>query len=151
MTDPAAAIESNAGVYTYHCLCNTLLFSTRYEIESLPTRAEPALDNAIILPIRNNKTSGSDLDVEDADDSRLSTVTFLHNMTASQKPMVVRREDGFERRTPVRCHRCQLTIGYWLDDTTQDIFYSLPGALMKTRDMEAGRLPPKPAWAAVES
>jgi hypothetical protein len=38
-------------IHTYHCLCNTLLLATTHPLASLPRRAPPSLDSAIILPL----------------------------------------------------------------------------------------------------
>ena len=76
------------------------------------------------------------------------------NILLNGKPIIVRREDGFEKRYVVKCSRCKLDLGYYLDwnqfddgehgdrmDVRDDVLYILPGALLRTDDMEAGRKP----------
>lgn len=70
--------------------------------------------------------------------------------------MLVRREDGFEKRWLLRCGRCRLVVGYRLDwnqfaeggaggeevgkrGRRDDVLYLLPGAVMTTEDMKAGK------------
>lgn len=57
-------------------------------------------------------------------------------------------EDGFEKRSFAKCRRCDLKIGYWLDKSQfsdgengvrSDVLYVLPGGLMSTEDMKAGK------------
>lgn len=38
--------------------------------------------------------------------------TTLLNLVQDPKPIIVRREDGFEKRSLWRCGRCSLVIGY---------------------------------------
>lgn len=54
-------------------------------------------------------------------------------------PVVVRREDGFEKRVLHRCVRCRTIIGYTLEDKSKggDVFYVLPGWLQTTEAMAA--------------
>ena len=75
---------------------------------------------------------------------------------ADQNPMIIRREDGFEKRTLVRCERCRLTVAYRLDadhfedserEAGQDTLYVLPGALVDTEGMMADKTPEVPTWA----
>lgn len=70
--------------------------------------------------------------------------------------MIIRREDGFERRILVRCERCRLVVGYKLDgdhfedssrEAGAETLYVLPGALVDTAGMMADKTPDQPAWA----
>ncbi|KAI9709874.1 MAG: hypothetical protein M1812_007582 [Candelaria pacifica] len=82
-------------------------------------------------------------------------------MTLDRKPVVVRREDGFEKRVLWRCGRCRLVVGYQLDEvhykTTTGVavrkegdgiegvgrvkvVYLLPGSLLTTEEMRAGKV-----------
>ena len=123
----------------YHCLCTTLIVATKYELEALPTRALPALDGAIILPLQPREQD-----------------VILQNVVSDSKAVIIRREDGFEKRKLLRCNRCSLVLGYQLDQThfatqdvsAEDIAYILPGALMSTEDMRAENMPIEPGWAS---
>ena len=125
--------------------------TTNHNLTSLPTRAEPALDLAMILPLNENGGDG-----ENATEKH----TSLHNVVFGRTPIVVRREDGFEKRTLVRCRRCELVVAYNLssgDDDEQvggggsareerDVVYILPGALVSTEDMKVGKMPVPAVW-----
>src|SRR5277367_6278495 len=43
--------KSQPQINTYHCICTTLLLATTHTLSSLPHRAEPALDKALILAL----------------------------------------------------------------------------------------------------
>jgi hypothetical protein len=119
-----------AGVQTYHCLCTTLILTSPYNIEQLPTRRGPA-DQAHILPF-----SGSSDNVLES---------RLQNVTSDRRPMIVKRDDGFEKRLFMRCDRCRLLLGYRLgdNDDAPNVVYLLPGGLTSTGQMqEEGRSPP---------
>ena len=121
---------------TYHCLCTTFILATNHDLASLPTRAEPALDQAKILPVSTEHT-------------------ILQNVIKEEPQMVIRRGDGFEKRTLLRCNRCDLVVGYKLDQAhfaegdikAEEVVFILPGALTSTEDMKTGKTPAAPAWA----
>lgn len=129
-----------ATAQTYHCLCTTLILATIHKLESLPVRAEPALDQAKILPVNTEHA-------------------IFHNVDQETKPVVIRRGDGFEKRILLRCKRCNLVIGYKLDEAqfgdgdipTESIVYILPGALMSTDEMKDGKMPATPGWAQLKT
>ena len=62
--------------------------------------------------------------------------------------MIIRREDGFEKRILLRCQRCDLIVGYRLDQAhfeqirgdvkADEVVYILPGGLMSTEEINAG-------------
>ena len=75
--------------------------------------------------------------------------------TIDRKAVVVRREDGFEKRWVWRCGRCRLGVGYSLeeggvgmggvadtrdgkDKEMQKVVYLLPGGLVGTKEMMEG-------------
>lgn len=105
----------------------------------------------MILPLNENGGDG-----ENATEKH----TSLHNVVFGRTPIVVRREDGFEKRTLVRCRRCELVVAYNLssgDDDEQvggggsareerDVVYILPGALVSTEDMKVGKMPVPAVW-----
>lgn len=145
--------------HTYHCLCSQLIFSSSLPLSQYSRRAGEGLDKAYILPLL---PSFSDVD-EDGDASGQSksleqpssasipagSVATLLNTSLDEKPMVVRREDGFEKRYLQRCGRCRLVVGYQLDKSQydgsksfgrrDDVVYILPGAVMSTEEMTQGK------------
>ena len=123
-------------IHTYHCICTALVLSTPYALDSLPIRSAPVQDQSAILPLAANPETKT-------------AESRLHNVTSDRKPIVIRREDGFEKRSVLRCHRCKLVIGYKLDgegiDT--DVAFILPGGLVTTEDMKKGIAASPPSWA----
>jgi len=114
-------------VYTYHCLCTSLLLASTHQLLSLPRRAPPAIDRAIILPLPPAPLP-SETDADKMEDSEPNTrtgatqsdvselgYTSLLSMTPDRRVTVIRREDGFEKRYLWRCGRCRLVVGYELD------------------------------------
>lgn len=76
--------------------------------------------------------------------------------TIDRRPVIVRREDGWEKRWVWRCGRCRLGVGYSLSDGVgvgtgtvtvegaekereMKVVYLLPGGLVGTREMMEGR------------
>ena len=122
-------------LYTYHCVCSTFLLCTPYALASLPRRAAPALDNAYILPLpphpsseqlSGESTSSLDPTPADADPTstsdnpatgetrggRILPSLLSENLIAARNIIIIRREDGFERRRVWRCGRCGVGWGY---------------------------------------
>jgi len=78
--------------------------------------------------------------------------TFMLNLNI-ETPLIIRGEEGFEKRWPLRCKRCKLVVGYQLDtsrfpqtETTtsgreEDVIYLLPGAVVPTEEMKEGKMP----------
>lgn len=72
--------------------------------------------------------------------------------------MVIRREDGFEKRVLLRCGRCRLVVGYRLDQSqlggdgdAEKVVYLLPGGLVTTEEMKSGKMPEREErWAGGE-
>ena len=71
----------------------------------------------------------------------------------SQAPLLIRSDEGIEKRYPLRCSRCKLMLGYQLDwgqfgametgkagqtRKREDVVYLLDGAVMTTEDMRKG-------------
>src|SRR5450432_3935847 len=59
-------------INTYHCLCTSLLLATTHTLSSLPRRAPPSLDSAIIVPLPpapQPSTSSPPSEPEGEDDS----------------------------------------------------------------------------------
>jgi hypothetical protein len=137
---------SDFAIETYHCVCSTLILATPYDLSQLPIRKAPAKDQATICAL------GSDKPEETSPANEEHGTSTLHNTTFDRKPLIVRREDGFEKRLSLRCTRCNLVVGYTVDDEstseTSRVVFLLPGGLMKTEDMKKGKRPQQPAWAA---
>ena len=114
-------------INTYHCICTTLILATTHNLETLPTRAAPVQDRSAILPLAPEGTAAT-------------PASSLHNVTEDRKPIVVRREDGFEKRDLLRCNRCNLPVGYKLVDSEAgaDVLYVLPDGLVTTEKMKEG-------------
>lgn len=114
-------------VSTYHCLCSELLLaSTTTPLKDLPRRQG---DGSYIC-----KSSGTHLTA---------------SVEVEAKPVVLKLEDGFEKRYLLRCGRCGVTVGYGLDlsqfEATKakigredDVVYLLEGGLLETEEMEKG-------------
>lgn len=160
-------------IHTYHCLCSTLLLATPYDLlprrradgssfssSSLPRRAPPALDRAYILPLplppNPTDPNGGLTRVVGTDDNTNNNggteraVTVLPSLlTAHVRPgrkvVVVRREDGFERRRVWRCGRCG--VGVWYEVLREGgdkgggggrVVYLVEGGLVETGEMGRG-------------
>ncbi|OJJ07115.1 hypothetical protein ASPVEDRAFT_155025 [Aspergillus versicolor CBS 583.65] len=131
-TEPklTAPSPSTLPITTHHCrFCATLLIATTRDLSRLPTRQKNAADSARILPLRNHtfpsSTTTSTQNPEDAQaqtesqepNGRQEHYTILLSTNArDRKPTLIRREDGFEKRFFLRCGRCRVTVGYFLDE-----------------------------------
>lgn len=157
--DNSRAIK-NSEAQTYHCLCSQLILSSNKPISQYAKRAGEGLDKAYILPLLSPFG-----DSDGHDDPTLQTterqgslpaglrttdgVTLLLNASLDPKPIIIRREDGFEKRYIQRCSRCRLIVGYQLDKShydgykstgrREDVLYILPDALMSTEEMTQGK------------
>lgn len=116
-------------------------------------------DTAIVLPLPSPETLLSpppDWDNNDDDDESgnplpVTGSTLLLGVVKDTKPVIVRRQDGFEKRVFSRCSRCALVVGYEIlnaggEDTdistgkgenpyTGKIIYILPAGLVSTERM----------------
>lgn len=77
-------------------------------------------------------------------DSGNSTGTVLpslltQNVRSARKVVVVRREDGFEKRRVHRCGRCGIAVGYEIvgqeGELNERVIYLLEGGLVVTEEM----------------
>ncbi|KAJ5126350.1 hypothetical protein N7476_009325 [Penicillium atrosanguineum] len=148
MTNPRLPIQ------TQHCrFCSHLLLSTTRSISTLPRRAGDGLDKAIILPL----PTSADGDADANTDSKTKHITLLLSTTIpDRRATLIRREDGIEKRILLRCGRCRVVVGYYLDkvhweeeaqaqaqaqaqvegeEEKPPAVYILPGALVGTEDM----------------
>lgn len=120
-------------INTYHCICTQVILATTASLETLATRV---VDNSYVVALPEPGEEG---------DYSTTLNTYL-----DEKPTVIRLEDGFEKRYFEKCSRCDLMVGYHLDrsqfDETKaqkgcrdDVIYFLPGGLVSTKDMSAGK------------
>jgi hypothetical protein len=135
-------------IQTQHCrFCSHLLLSTTRNISTLPRRSGDALDKAIILPLSTSTSS------EDAKTTQTQshTTLLLSTTIPDRRATLIRREDGIEKRILLRCGRCRVVMGYYLDSVHWDtpgqghgqgeekdeekVVYVLPGALVGTEDL----------------
>ena len=122
-------------ITTYHCLCTELVLASTVPLADLPKRQS---DNSTICKITSAETL-----VQGAS-------AFTASVDSNEKAVVLKLDDGFEKRYAVRCGRCGLMLGYRLDRSQfeemkekvgvrEDVVYVLSGALLKTEEMEGGR------------
>ena len=121
-------------IHTYHCICSELVLATFAPLSKLPKRKS---DAASICKVTN-----SDLPVPGG-------VVLSGSAFEKDSPMILNLEDGFEKRYPLQCRRCDLQIGYYLDKSQfgesedgvrADVLYTLPGGLISTEKMKAGKV-----------
>lgn len=134
--------------------------STSGSASSSASSSEDEADNPS-EPLREPKTGDS----RNAKISRAarsnSGYSLMLSTTLDRKPIIVRREDGFEKRWLWRCGRCKVVVGYQLDEvhfrtsesggygtggaaqekkrTREKVAYLLPGGLMTTSEMAQGK------------
>lgn len=176
-------------IRTQHCrFCNHLLLATTRTLSALPRRGEGAQDKAIIIPLEDGDGNGdadgdaeaeaeAEAEIEEQNQQgttatnakskakskrRMNHTTLLLSTTLpDRRPTLIRREDGIEKRILLRCGRCRVVVGYYLDkvhwDTTRKekgkgtdgekgegeerprppAVYVLPGAVVETEKMGA--------------
>ncbi|KAF7716372.1 Uncharacterized protein PECH_000157 [Penicillium ucsense] len=160
----STSTSSKLSIRTQHCrFCNHLLLSTTRDLATLPRRKSPGADAALILPLEKLR-SFSDEDepsTNTASSSKtLKHVTLLLSTTIpDRRATLIRREDGIEKRVLLRCGRCRVVVGYYLDrvhwpeghgqgqrdgdgdreerreEERPPAMYVLPGALVETKKM----------------
>lgn len=70
----------------------------------------------------------------------------LATLLPDAKPVIIRRDDGFEKRLLFKCGRCRVVVGYEIvpkslpppteDDDDEKVMYLLPGSLVGTEDLQ---------------
>lgn len=171
--------DTPSAIKTHHCrFCNHLLVATTRHLPSLPRRQEPARDAALILPLPVSNTDDEEEGEQEEEEEKkkkegngttTQTQTPAHKQRKTKprkgtdysillsttlpdrRPTLIRREDGFEKRLLLRCGRCRVGMGYFLDpvhfpdnyggedwDGDAKVVYLLPGALMETGVMVQG-------------
>jgi hypothetical protein len=141
--------QTTSNISTYHCLCSTLILVTPYDLGTLPRRKAPSQDHAIIFPLAGDKAEQIP-----GQEGKYAKST-LHNITTDRKGVIVRREDGFEKRVGIHCARCNLLIGYRIEQETktddEPVLFLLPGGLWTTKEMKEGLIPQQPSWATAKA
>ena len=143
-----ASFES---ITIYHCICTQLILASTHPLAQFPTRKG---DGSYICTTTTGTIPSPDESCHLADDS----------VSTDSDPVVLKLEDGFEKRYVLKCSRCDLTIGYQLDwsqfeqispdhrktGRREDVVYLLPGSLSMTEQMVEG-VGPDGVSAAVSS
>lgn len=146
-------------IHTYHCICTNLLFAGTKPLDDLPRRSGE-LDKAYILSLPSAARTADELEPPETDDV-LNRNTATHGQSyarlvstnVDRKPLIIRRDDGFEKRYLQRCGRCRVVVGYQLDwaqypeiegiaaatGLREDVVYLLPGGMLSTEEMVTGK------------
>ncbi|MCJ1250394.1 hypothetical protein MMC30_007622 [Trapelia coarctata] len=64
--------------------------------------------------------------------------SLLLNTTLDRRPVIVRREDGFEKRWVRRCGRCRTGVGYVLEEKGE-VVYLLEEGFVETEGLRVGQ------------
>jgi len=147
-------VLSNQNAHTYHCICSQIILATTTPLSKFSRRSGSALDKAVIVPLLTSSSTSVDND-EQPEVNKQSPVfessqcAILVGAVLDPNAIIIRREDGFEKRYLRRCERCRLVIGYHLDSSQYDgakgsgrrdgVVYILPGSLVSTEDMSEGK------------
>ncbi|QDS72632.1 hypothetical protein FKW77_002313 [Venturia effusa] len=133
--EPTAATPRD--LRTYHCLCTHLVLASNQPLDSLPRRS--TLDKAHIMHLTPSHASSP----------QYNDYAVLLSTTPDDKATIIRRTDGFEKMYMQRCGRCTTVVGYQLDKSQfpgekeegrkEDVLFVLPGGLMTSEEMEAGK------------
>jgi len=138
--------SSASSVLTYHCLCTQLILASAKPLEGNAQRGREGLDHAYIVQL----TSLEDVLSEggEANNETLTPPTngsVILNTIVDRKPIVIRRSDGFEPRYLRHCVRCDIIVGYHLDNTQAEAspqsgrndktIFIIPDSLTSTGEM----------------
>ncbi len=146
-------------IHTYHCLCTNVVLATTYSLPDLYRRTTPSIDKSCILPCPPLPSNPDpDSDSEDLETAAHFTLLVSLVLPPRQIPLLIRREDGYEKRWLLRCGRCRLVVAYQLDwsqykteliesaageesksGRRENVVYILPGAVMTTEEMVKGK------------
>ncbi|KAJ5810814.1 hypothetical protein N7447_010330 [Penicillium robsamsonii] len=162
MTDQRLPIQ------TQHCrFCNHLLLATTRNISTLPRRGGEGKDKALILPLERKSSTDGDVEAELEEEAKATetssrkarhasnhTTLLLATTVPDRRATVIRREDGIEKRILLRCGRCKVVVGYYLDrlhwpsagdrgvgkqeeeeEERPPAVYLLPGAVVETEKL----------------
>lgn len=121
------------GIHTYHCICNELVVAICGTLQDAPRRSR---DKASVCTIASPTAPAK------------SSAVLASSMHTDNEAVVLKLEDGFEKRYALRCGRCEVQIGYMLDEASfedsksgrkTDVVYLLPGGLMSTDEMREAK------------
>lgn len=147
-------VLANHNAHTYHCICSQTILATTTPLSKFSRRSGSALDKAHIVPLLTSPSVSGENDEQFEMNkqllvSELSQCAIVVGAVLDPKAIIIRREDGFEKRYLQRCGRCGLVVGYHLDSSQYDgtkgsgredgVVYILPGSLMSTEDMSEGK------------
>ncbi|KXS96698.1 hypothetical protein AC578_9436, partial [Pseudocercospora eumusae] len=117
-------------ISTYHCLCSELLLATPIPLPTLPLRQS---DNSHICKLS-------------PDDENITPDSAILTKSAEieSSPLILRLDDGFEKRNLIKCGRCGTRFGYFLWDSEsggvkEDVGFLLQDGLVLTEELERGR------------
>ncbi|KAJ5150442.1 uncharacterized protein N7500_010631 [Penicillium coprophilum] len=152
-------------IQTQHCrFCNHLLLATTRNISTLPRRGGEGKDKALILPLERKSSTDGDVEAELEEEAKATetsrkarhasnhTTLLLATTIPDRRATIIRREDGIEKRILLRCGRCKVVVGYYLDrmhwastgdrgvekqdeDARPPAAYILPGAIVETEKL----------------
>ncbi|KAJ5787025.1 hypothetical protein N7457_002015 [Penicillium paradoxum] len=161
-------IDQRLPIQTQHCrFCNHLLLATTRTISTLPRRSGEGKDKALILPLERNSSEDRDLEAELEQEAASAaetparkarhafshTTLLLATTIPDRRATIIRRDDGIEKRILLRCGRCKVVVGYYLDrihwgsaangsagteegaEQRPPAVYLLPGAIVETEKM----------------
>ncbi|KIW03370.1 uncharacterized protein PV09_05578 [Verruconis gallopava] len=136
MASDGNTTKTPRNIITYHCICTHLLLASTQPLATLPTRS--SLDKSSILRLPPASHA-----------EELSEYAVLLGTTLDRAPVIIRGDQGFEKRYLQKCGRCNLTVGYQLDKAQyegmdekgrrDDVVYLLPGGLLTTEEMSSGK------------
>ncbi|KAL4975261.1 hypothetical protein BDW66DRAFT_137699 [Aspergillus desertorum] len=139
----ATPSPSTLPITTYHCrFCATLLVATTRNVSALPTRSKSAADGARILPLRSydlppdtrtSESSKSTSGNREQEQIQKHYTILLATNSRDRKPTLIRRSDGFEKRFFLRCGRCRIPVGYFLDEVHFPVSGGLKGTAAESR------------------
>lgn len=136
--------ENQMKITTHHCICAQLAlahFGSDSTLSSAPKRKK---DNASIHPIIPSSTNPAAPPPPDS-------VTLSPSTSIDDEATVLKLDDGFEKRYFVRCGRCGLRWGYFLDENSYDdgkggqgrresVVFLLEGGLVETGEVREGKV-----------
>ncbi|EME79614.1 uncharacterized protein MYCFIDRAFT_142614 [Pseudocercospora fijiensis CIRAD86] len=120
-------------VSTYHCICSELLLATPIPLDTLPLRQS---DKSHICKINQGESIAAD------------SAVLTKAARFDSNSLILKLEDGFEKRYLIKCGRCGVAFAYRLDEilwnetddggVKEDVAFLLPNGLVTTKDMESG-------------
>ncbi|EMF10603.1 uncharacterized protein SEPMUDRAFT_89843, partial [Sphaerulina musiva SO2202] len=87
-------------ISTYHCICSEVLFASTRPLTEFATRQSDSAAICTIISNSNNSSSNSNNN---------------HKKEEDFPCLILKLDDGFEKRYPVQCPRCGVCFAYQLD------------------------------------